>query len=819
MDANKQRFWMLAERARFSPATEQDEHRIRFEDERRALRLQSVLADPPWRDADQIVDPSIILPYLTNVPASIDRFGTWAYFDGISVVAAGAGPEPHVLLDSAALLPYGNVTDVAIGYDDILYVAAGGNVVLLDLRRRFAPVLLSTPGFSAWRLAAHPAGGCVALSGPIAPGQLQPTPIPSPMSARFARVVGRPLPFVPPEAPPGVFEPSERNPNPPEISMQSLGLFKGIHPAAVAVSPGGRVAVVCWRQPAQDGTIAPAELRFVGENGLGDAIPLQGLSRPTSFTWLAEDTIAVIFRVSEGTMLGGKAVALAYSIGKDGEPAVPLGDYYPLPPKTTHFLHSVSSPPHYDPGAGEPPAPFHQVSFPSYATSGEMENAMGDGVPPIDAGQPGATWHRIYLEACLPVRTGVRVFLAATNTLERPSREDAGAWYEHLFGDVEPRSNAPDVPRGAWVPAASELPFHEGLLSGDIEPERRGLFTALVQRSNRRVRSLRGRYLWVRIELVGDGRATPEVAALRMYGPRFSYLNQYLPELYREEIFGEEADASPARATPADFLERFLGIVEGVLTPIEDRVASAFMLTDPRKAPDESLEWLASFIGLSFDPLVPEERRRRLLAAAPRIRPWRGTLRGLSLALDAVTDGAVSRGALVIVEDFRLRRTFSTILGANLDTEDDPLLPGLVESGNSYVGDTLFLGAEGQKEFLALFGEGIEQTAAEHEAVEAFFEKLAHRVTILVHEALPPADIALVRRLAELEAPAHVRVSVARASHPFMVGIASLVGVDSFLGAPVLPGSVRVGRSALGVRDVLARLPSLDPRLEGGDSQ
>ena len=115
-----------------------------------------------------------------------------------------------------------------------------------------------------------------------------------------------------------------------------------------------------------------------------------------------------------------------------------------------------------------------------------------------------------------------------------------------------------------------------------------------------------------------------------------------------------------------------------------------------------SLDWLANWIGLAFDSAYPQARRRALLQAAPRLSRWHGTLTGLALALDIATGGAVRGGEVVILEDFRLRRTFATILGADLADEEDPLLAGIVESGNSYVGDTLFLGDESRAEFLAL---------------------------------------------------------------------------------------------------------------------
>lgn len=184
------------------------------------------------------------------------------------------------------------------------------------------------------------------------------------------------------------------------------------------------------------------------------------------------------------------------------------------------------------------------------------------------------------------------------------------------------------------------------------------------------------------------------------------------------------------------------------------------------------------------------------------------------LALDIATGGAVTSGEIVVLEDYRLRRTMGTILGGDFADEEDPLLGGLVVSGNSLVGDSLFLGQEERREFLALFAADLDLTAREERAVEAFLDRLAFRVTVLVHQEVEPQDLGLIRRVVSLESPAHVAVRVVTASEPFLVGAASLVGVDTYLGPaqPVRP--VRIGRSRLGRRDVLVHSPSLDPRLD-----
>jgi len=57
---------------------------------------------------------------------------------------------------------------------------------------------------------------------------------------------------------------------------------------------------------------------------------------------------------------------------------------------------------------------------------------------------------------------------------------------------------------------------------------------------------------------------------------------------------------------------------------------------------------------------------------------------------------------------------------------------------------------------------------------------------------------------------------VSTATKPLLVGLASLVGGDTFIGPPPELQPVRLNKSVLGLQDVIERPPSLDPRLEGG---
>lgn len=804
MDANGLRFWMLADEQNWK-LLEEVPH-VQYDLERRSLRLASErdLDDSPESPALDLAVQSTLRARarrrLVSVPRTRDQFGTVAFWNPLTrtVMALGAVPG-----EVPIYLPPGTrvATDLAIGYDGVLYMAIEGRVVMQDRRDRWDPVTLEAAGFTAWRLAAAPEGGAWVLDRE---------------NRKLARVHGLPFPTRPlgPYSP-DTFRPCHENPDSPKLTILGAATFAANEePVALACSPEGRLAVLIWGD-----FISQAQVRCLAASGkFQEPIELIGERHPYSIAWVETDRIAVLSP-------DFNTEAPVYLISETARKARPVGDLYPLRDYDNGpFLNGVTLPPHYgtrretasaaDPSKKEVvtrSSPLYHLSLPSFAREGKASNKA-----PIDSGSGQTAWHRLYIEADIPEGCGVRVLLAATDDEAPPAEGDAGAWHEHRFGEVFAHGGPSGAPRGAWVPSASEIPHHPGLLPCERVKNRRGLFTALIQRSNRRVRTLRGRYLHVLVILTGDQRATPEIAALRAYGSRFSYLNRYLPELYRETLFGEDADEDSVTSTPADFLERFLDNFEGILTPLEDKIAGAYLLTDPRTTTDEALEWLGSWIGVAFDPAYPQKRRRRLLENAPELFRKRGTLDGLKMALDLVTESAVSGGEIIVLEDYRLRRTFATILGADLADEQDPLLGGLVVSGNSFVGDTLFLGDENRKEFLALFSADLPETPAEQAAINLLFDRLSHRVTVLVHQEVQRQDLGLIRRVVELETPAHVMARVAIATEPFMVGVASLVGVDTYLSTKPGREPVRVEASYLGIRDFIQRPPSLDPRLEGG---
>ncbi|GGO76206.1 hypothetical protein GCM10011348_02860 [Marinobacterium nitratireducens] len=398
----------------------------------------------------------------------------------------------------------------------------------------------------------------------------------------------------------------------------------------------------------------------------------------------------------------------------------------------------------------------------------------------MDSGAPNTLWHRVYLDACIP--PGCSIGLAA-RVYDSPDQRGSAELVEQ--------------PAPAWNPLPSELAFQQAL-SGH-EPGRRGLFELLLQRPSGPVRRLAGRYLQLQIRLQGNGRTTPVLHAIRVYQPRFSYQEAYLPELYRQELQFDPDNAS-GPANGADTRERLLATFEGVLTPIEGRIAASDQLLHPDSAPPQNLKWLARSLGTELPGHWPLPRQRRWLKQATLIQQYKGTLPAVNLALDILTDGGVQRGEVVVLENFRLRRTLATILGRNMDDAEHPLTLGTGMSGNSIVGDSLILSDMNAREFLALFAPEL-ATEEEARAVEAFFERYGHRVSVLLHGRAREQRGAVETMLRE-QLAAHLQWRIIETEQPFILGTSPLLGVDTYLerqpdAAPVILDQTRIGQEGL----------------------
>jgi phage tail-like protein len=779
MDANGLNFWMLNSAADWLPATGSDT--LAYCADNGRLQLRSVRLGPP--PSESFSDASALVE---TVPMTRDVFGTYARWDpATSTVLAGGSPSSGEV--AVYTPPAGQaVTDLAMGFDGVLYVAVGGTLVLVDRRNRWPNFTLAVADFAFWRLAALPGGGVVALD--------RTTP-------QLGWVAGLPLQVEPTDEPdPGVLRSCVVNANPPQI-VSRAGLPAGEAFVALTLASASRLYLLSWAVASAANTAAFLRC-YDRANGLGTPWTLTETVFPYALAWLDHERFAILAT--------GLNEALIYDL--QGAPArlVAAGDTYILAARNAGpFVHSLDAKAYY--AAGASIRQLLPLSLNSLAATGTVTAPRL-----IDSGSAETTWHRVFLEAVLPPRCGVVVSLATSNSTAdfAADAKTPPAWYQHFFGAVDPSAALPaDAPAGAWLPVPSEVPFASPLLTESPVAGRQGLFMVLVQRAGTAVRNLTGRYLGIRIQLSGDRRSTPEVAALRVYASRFSYVSRYLPQLYRENKYGADADV-PGRSTHRDFLERFVNIFEAQMTRIEDRIAASYLITRPESTPDEALDWLGSWIGLDPDGYPPDRRRARLLAA-PQLHRQRGTVSGIIAALDVATSGLCQRGAVLVLEAFRLRHIFATILGADLSDRSDPLLPGHTASSNSFVGDTLFLGDPGSSDVLTLFASSNLLPTQQGE-VQSFLDALAWQLLVFIHDQVEAVDVNLVRQIVEYEKPAHLVANFQLAAQPFMIGLASLLGVNSYLGAEPPPDPVVVDVSRVGRYNLIAHLPSLDPRFEDG---
>jgi phage tail-like protein len=270
-----------------------------------------------------------------------------------------------------------------------------------------------------------------------------------------------------------------------------------------------------------------------------------------------------------------------------------------------------------------------------------LPQPASDGSPQaFDGKQPGVIWHRLFVDGSIPLGTQVIVQTRASDSRDLLA---STSW------QTEPQLYLRD--------GGSELPYYSPALP--CSGGRSGTWELLFQNA-------RGRYLEVSLTLLGNGRSTPRLQALRAYYRRFSYLREYLPAVYQDD------------ATSASFLERYLANPEGFFTGLEDRIQQVQELFDPRTAPEEYLVWLAGWLGISFDFTWSEAVRRFFLENAPRFFNSRGTVDGVTrmirLALDQCTDVSLFEPAdqqhfsVRIVENYLKRKAPGVVFGDPNDT-------------------------------------------------------------------------------------------------------------------------------------------------------
>lgn len=420
-------------------------------------------------------------------------------------------------------------------------------------------------------------------------------------------------------------------------------------------------------------------------------------------------------------------------------------------------------------------------------------------LPAFDSARLQTTWHRVFVDVCLPPGTRVRVSARAADALpasprspalppgtgalgafddDRPlgsrSRADVEGWRPQPDPTVEPhlvdrplaaervRPSLDTIPRGSPRPRPDGMVTLELLL--DADP---------------------GRYLWLRLHLEGTGRLGPAVHAVRVTHTRPSLLD-HLPAWWRLD------------ATAAAEMDRVLALFEGDYTERQALIDALPRMLDPRTTPAEALDWLSGFLAIERDEALDEAQRRQLLLDMPELYRRRGTVWAMERLAHIVT-GAPAR----VVEHFRLRGRRAAVLD------------GSRRLGASVIGETLHLGApdpEGPGAFesaIVAARPALEERRAARDCpprlpplpvatpAARWARTTAHHFTVVVFRGCEEGVRDLLDRAIEAAKPAHTIHHLCWADSGLRLDVNARVGLGTQLSANPRPPADLVGAAVL----------------------
>jgi phage tail-like protein len=396
----------------------------------------------------------------------------------------------------------------------------------------------------------------------------------------------------------------------------------------------------------------------------------------------------------------------------------------------------------------------------------------------LDGGEFQTEWGRIFLDACIPPGTRVRVHSITSD--EPFDDEPMLSWLapQGFDGTVYRPDLTPPLPPTRLVPAVGDptfRPVHRRESGRELawsRPDADDPFETYETP----VIADPGRYLWVTLELTGNTRFSPRVKAIRTERPGHDLLRR-LPKTFSRD---------PAVAA---FLRRYLALMEGTLEELLDRAEAREVLLDPYATPEELLAWLASFLGLALDERWPPAAVRELIAEAGGLLRCRGT----KTTLERFIEIYLGAPSVTILEHWRLRG----LGGAMLRNEPSALEAGAVVGENLRVG-----GAVGRRDEQFVSG-----------TPEDAFGTHAHRFTVVVPAMLSDEQRSVIGHLLDVHRPAHTLFELCTVGSGMRVGYGLHVGLLSIIGRTGGWGQLRIG--GLVGRDATLGRPQSGMRVGG----
>lgn len=205
-------------------------------------------------------------------------------------------------------------------------------------------------------------------------------------------------------------------------------------------------------------------------------------------------------------------------------------------------------------------------------------------------------WHKIKIDASIPKDTQIKInYYAFDNT--KVLFNEKNLEIKDMFKDFS--LNFMDIEN-----------YFKNLWNEEIINPKEALF-----------QKAKGRYLLLKIELIGREKITPQINNIRVYYNRTSYL-RYLPEIYQSNVEGD------------DFLERYLSIFEAFYMDIEEKIDFISNCFDIDKTNSVFLKWLCEWLGLEEYRNWEDCKIRSLLKNASFLHRKRGTKIGIEKILE-----------------------------------------------------------------------------------------------------------------------------------------------------------------------------------------
>ena len=239
-----------------------------------------------------------------------------------------------------------------------------------------------------------------------------------------------------------------------------------------------------------------------------------------------------------------------------------------------------------------------------------------------------------------------------------------------------------------------------------------GLFTPLFTNCTDGLADLRGRYIWVRIDLVILDEHPVSVDKIKLLLKSESMMD-HLPEVYRADD-GENG-----------FMTRFMSIFDSIFFDMDQRIAKARSSLDYRTARGEMLRYLAGWVTDETSAYLSDEQLREKIRHAAAEYRMTGTRRGLSEWI--IREYGVTPN---IIEYFSVRKLAA-------------------EGGDREVYQRLF-GSDPYKFYILL----PEKTFADTREANLFTERLKNRIP-----AYTEAEVVVLKRNVVLEQHTYLGVN------------------------------------------------------------